>query len=265
MQKVTVGDVEMRYRLVGEGPPVVLIIGFTANLEWWNPRLIEDLSQQNQLLLLDNRCSGGSSFGTRGFTMKQFANDTAGLMCALGMTRANVMANSMGGMIAQELVLHYPWMVEKLVLNCTMCGGLRSKPPSLSILRRMADRSGTQAEKLRKNIDILFPPLFIAEHPEIIDELIEAVDRDPVNPKTALHQAFALLRFSTYRRLPSIRCPTLVLAGTEDILIPPKNSRILAERIPNAKLRFFEGGGHRFTAQYPVEVAQAVNEFILES
>lgn len=260
--KITVGDVDMRYRLVGEGEPLVMIIGFTANLDWWNPDLVDALSHHHKLLLLDNRGSGESSSGHLPVTMKQFAVDTAGLMDALEIAEANVLANSMGGMIAQELVLEYPQKVKKLVLNCTTCGGLRSKLPKLGLLRRLTNRSGTQADNLRKNIDILFPLPFVAENPETVDALIEAIRKAPPPPEAARRQALAILRFSTYRRLPYIKCPSLVQAGTEDVLIPPENSRILAERIPNSRLRFYKGGGHRFTGQFPQKVAGVVNEFL---
>lgn len=262
MEKVTVGDVEICYRFVGEGDPLVMIIGFTANMDWWSPRLVEALSGRNRLLLMDNRGAGRSTSGRRRFTMSQFARDTAGMMEALGVARANVMASSMGGMIAQELALGYPEKVEKLVLNCTACGGLRMKLPRLGVIRPLIRRKGTQAEHMEKNIDVLFPKQFIREHPEILDQLVDAINKAPATDECARRQAIALATFSSYRRLPSIKSPTLVMAGTEDILIPPKNSEILAERIPGARLRFFEGAGHRFTAQYPLEVAEAVDGFL---
>jgi pimeloyl-ACP methyl ester carboxylesterase len=261
-RKATVEDVELCYRIVGEGRPLVMIIGFTANMDWWNPVLVDALSRQYLLLLFDNRGAGRSTYGTGRFTMGRFAGDTAGLMDELGIDRACVMANSMGGMIAQKLALSSPDRVEKLVLNCTMCGGVRSKLPSMAVIKRMAGRAGTQAENMRKNIDLLFPPAYLEEHPETVDNLVAAIERAPATPRLARRQAVAIAGFSTYRSLPRIECPALVMAGTEDVLIPPENARILADRIPDSTLRFFEGGGHRFTAQYPLEVAEAVCDFI---
>lgn len=264
MDTATVGDVELCYRLVGQGPPLVMIIGYTASLEWWNPTLVEALSSNRQVLLFDNRGSGRSSSGSKRFTIRQFASDTAGLMDSLGIDRAEVVANSMGGMIAQELVLNFPRKVNRLVLNCTTCGGLRAKLPKLDVMKRLVTTRGTQAENVRKNIDFLFPPAFLKEHPEVLERLLESIEKAPATPESARRQAMAIAGFSTYRRLPFIKSPTLVMAGTEDILIPPENSRVLANRIPNARLRFFEGAGHRFTAQFPVEVAAEIKEFLAE-
>jgi len=77
---ITVGDIDIYYQLVGEGPPLVMIMGYTANSDMWGPRFVEPLAREHRLLLFDNRGAGRTTPGRRAFTIKRFADDTAMLM-----------------------------------------------------------------------------------------------------------------------------------------------------------------------------------------
>ena len=119
MPKVKVNDIQIYYEVKGDGFPVVMINGLSDNLDCWDPRLIEALSKKFKLVLFDNRDAGRTDVSEREYTMKLFADDTVCLMNALGISKAHVLGISMGGMIAQELVLNYPEKVAKLVLCST--------------------------------------------------------------------------------------------------------------------------------------------------
>jgi len=106
MPKVKVGDIEIYCEIKGEGFPLVMIQGLSSSLEWWDPRLIEALSKMFKLVLFDNRGAGRTDVSDRKYSVKLLAEDTAGLMDALGISEANILGISMGGMIAQELVLN---------------------------------------------------------------------------------------------------------------------------------------------------------------
>ena len=108
MPKVKVNDIQMFYEVHGEGFPLIMIQGLTANASWWDPRWIQTLSEKFKIIAFDNRGAGRTDISDREYSIKLFADDTASLMNALGIPRANVLAISMGGMIAQELVLNYP-------------------------------------------------------------------------------------------------------------------------------------------------------------
>jgi pimeloyl-ACP methyl ester carboxylesterase len=142
MPKVRVNDIQIYYEVRGEGFPLVMIHGLGANLDWWEPRMVGELSKRFTTVLFDNRGAGRTEMSDRRCTMKLFADDTAGLMDALGISRAHVLGISMGGRIAQELVLNYPQKVEKLILCSASCGGKESVPPSEDVMKMlMADRS----------------------------------------------------------------------------------------------------------------------------
>jgi 3-oxoadipate enol-lactonase len=265
MESIRVDDIDVCFTRKGSGPPLVMIMGLTANLDWWAPPLLEALAERFELLLFDNRGAGRSSTGNRPFSMKQFAADTAGLMRALGIERANVMGASMGGMISQELALGWPRMVERLVLCCTACGGLHAKLPSFEALKTLfTPRAPDPVEQARRSLPILFPEPWLSQHPEIGETFAETVAKAPIGKENAQKQIGAVMRFNTYRRLPCITRRTLVTCGLRDVLIPPENALLLARRIPGARLKIFEDAGHGFTTQCAAGVAQEVVEFLGE-
>ncbi len=261
-EKVRVGDIEMNYRLVGEGKPLVMIMGLTASMDVWHPGFVEELAGRYRVLLFDNRGAGRTGAGEAPFTMRQFADDTAGLMDALGIERAFVLGESMGGMIAQEFAINHPGKTEKLVLMCTFCGGEQAQFPSQEVLDVLADLTGTPEDIARRGLTIGFPDEWVRSHPEVVEDVVSRTIQNPMSEENALKQGMAVFAFCTYDRLPEIRCPTLVMCGTEDVLIPPTNSRMLTDRIPGAKLVEFEGGGHGFHTQFHDSVAREVMSFL---
>lgn len=247
--KVRVGDIEVNYRVMGEGSPLVMIMGLTANMETWEPWLLEALSRRYRVVVFDNRGAGLTDAPPGDFSMKQFADDTAGLMESLGIERCYVLGESMGGMIAEEVALNHPDLVEKLVLCCTFCGGEQAVFPEQKVIEMLLDREGTPEEIVRRGIPIIFPDDWVASNPGPVEEFVKRGLVNPISTENALRQGQAIFGFSTYDRLPHISCPTLVACGTADVLVPPENSRILAERIPGARLVEYPGRGHGFTAQ----------------
>ena len=262
MEKTRVGDIDICYQVMGEGHPLVMIMGLTANMDWWDPQLLEDLSSRYRVLIFDNRGAGRTEAPPGEFTIKQFADDTVGLMEAVGIDRAHVLGVSMGGMIAQELALNYPEKVDKLVLCVTFCGGQESVLATPEVMAKLVDRSGTDEERMRRTLTLLFPEEWLKENEKYFDEFFERYMRAPITDENALRQFMATTTFSTYDRLPLIDKPTLVACGAEDILIPPENSRILADRIPGAELIAYDGAGHGYINQCREEFTDALVGFL---
>ena len=101
MPKVKADDIQMYYEESGEGFPLIMIMGLSANLDWWDPRMIRGLSKDFRTIRFDNRGVGRSDASDGELTVKILADDAAGLMDALGISRAHVLGASMGGSIAQ--------------------------------------------------------------------------------------------------------------------------------------------------------------------
>jgi pimeloyl-ACP methyl ester carboxylesterase len=246
MPRVKLGDIQIHYEVHGEGFPLTMIMGLSGNTDWWDPRLIEELSKEFKLVLFDNRGAGRTVDSYKEHTIKLFAEDTAGLMDALGIPRAHVFGLSMGGMIAQELVLNYAEKIEKLVLCSTHCGGSKSVLPSKEVLGILtADRSMLSPEEIaRGSIPLLFTEDFIKKNPNLVEFSIQQILKAPISNEAFISHLNAIMNFDSYDRLPQIKVPTLILHGKRDILVPPENASILAEAIPNSKLVYFENSAH---------------------
>jgi pimeloyl-ACP methyl ester carboxylesterase len=246
MPKIKVNDINVYYEVHGQGFPLVMIMGLGANIDWWDPRLVHGLSKKFKLILFDNRGAGRTDISDKQYTIKLFADDTASLMDALGIPRANVLGLSMGGMIAQELALNYPEKVEKLVLCSTFCGGAKAVQPSPEVLRVLtADRSAMSPEEIvRSMIPLIFTKDFVENNPEFVELSVQQMLKAPISNEAFLRQLNAITEFDTYDRLSQIKAPTLVLHGKRDILVPPENGEILAKAIPNAKLVYFRNSAH---------------------
>ena len=118
MPSVSVGDIKIFYQDVGEGEPLVLIMGFGGDHMAWALQMA-DFSAQYRVIAFDNRGVGQSDAPDHPYTIRMMAGDALGLMDALGVDSAHVIGVSMGGMIAQELALARPDRVRSLHLACT--------------------------------------------------------------------------------------------------------------------------------------------------
>jgi pimeloyl-ACP methyl ester carboxylesterase len=264
MPSVKVNDIMVYYEVKGEGFPLVMIMGLGGNVDWWDPRMVLGLSKNFRMVMFDNRGAGRTDVSDREYTIGLFADDTAGLMDALGVSRAHVLGISMGGMIAQELVLNHPERVEKLVLCSTFCGGAKSVQADPEVLGTLtADLSGLSAEEVAKIIvPFCLTKDFIDDNPDFVERMTRQILRAPISGKAFTRQLSAIMEFDTFDRLSQVRAPTLVLRGRRDILIPPENGSILAEAIPDARLVNLEKSAHGL-AEDMEEATKAITEFLL--
>jgi pimeloyl-ACP methyl ester carboxylesterase len=191
------------------------------------------------------------------------ADDTAGLMDALGIGSAHVLGLSMGGCIAQELALKYPQRVGSMILAATLA---RPYPRSSHILRTLAkmNREGISREShVRLQLFWLFTAKFF-EDPEQVQMVVDGMMANPYEePAHAYDRKLdAVGAFDTRDRLREITAPTMVIVGKEDILTPPILSEEIAARIPNAELVVLEGGGHAFSGEIWQDFNRAVLDFL---
>lgn len=270
MPAIRVNDCDLYYETYGQGTPLVLIMGLRRNLTWWY-RQIPELSRHFHVVAFDNRGAGRSDKPAMDYSIRLFADDTAGLMETLGIQNAHILGVSMGGYIAQELALHHPDKVRSLLLGCTSCGGTRTAVMSEERLKKFTANEGlTPEEILRKDMDIYFSDGFIQDHPDEVQELIEISLRH-YQPADAFFRQFAACRHhDTADRLSRIKVPVLIAAGDDDPLVPSVNSTILKELIPGAELCFFPECRHCFfiEAAEPfnrkaIQFFSAVEEFLV--
>lgn len=263
MPTVKVSDIDMYYEIHGEGDALVLIIGYGGNCgEWF--RQIPGLSQNYRVVAFDNRGAGRSDKPDVPYSMQMFAQDIAGLLDTLAIDAAHIYGVSMGGMIAQEFAIRYPEKVISLILGCTLCGGRNAIAPDAEAMEFLFDieraKRLTAEEITREMLQFIYTQEFIDNNPDIIEQFIaNRVEHFP--PLYCfMRQAEAIMSHDIYERLPQIKVPTLVIAGTADRLIPVDNSRILASTIPDAELVIMKNTGHGFF----IEAAEDANEAILD-
>lgn len=232
-------------------PPLLLITGYAVTKEMWDQDFVRALSAHRRVILMDNRGMGPSPASGAAFGISDMASDAALLLEGLGIDRADVLGWSMGGIIAQELALQRPELVRTLTLYATVADNAELMP----VLDRMASMP---LPELLQNI---FPAAWAAAHPDALSRL-PARPRPP-DVDVIARQYAALKRWQpTLDRLPALRMPVLVLAGGQDWVCPPEQSRRMAAEIPGARLGVLPQGGHWMMHQFPAEMAQHVGDFI---
>jgi len=256
-------DLDLHCQVRGRGSPLLLLMGWRANLDWWPETLLEALERRHQLVLVDNRGAGRTGDPGGFYSIGQMADDAAALLDALGMSRAAVFGISMGGMIAQELALRHPGRVARLVLACTHCGRRARVGPTGAMIRAWR-RSLRAPWRVDDNlIHLLFSAGPEAVDPALVAEFRRVAARAPASAWASVKQYLAILRHDTYGRLPSIAAPTLVVTGDHDLMVAPGHSAVLAERIPGARLVVFPRTGHALLRARATELDRLLAEFLV--
>jgi 3-oxoadipate enol-lactonase len=259
-----INGIDIHYRVYGEGEPLLLIMGLGANADWWYPSFLELLAKQFQVAAFDNRGAGRTTRAQGPYSIPLMVEDTVGLMDHLGWQSAHVLGASMGGMIAQELTLEHPERVRKLILMVTNCGGqeqVLATPETLGLLS--FPREGLSDEEIARAIlPLLFPRKWMDENPELVEETVRINTIAPISNECFMAQLNAIITWSDHARLSGLPHPTLMITGSEDMLIPPENSKILEEAIPDSCLVEFEEGGHGLFVQFPERTAEEVLAFL---
>jgi pimeloyl-ACP methyl ester carboxylesterase len=261
-----VGNTRIAWRERGDGPPLVMLIGTDSTMAEWDPALLPLLARHRRLILFDYPGVGRSG-PWHGRSFDSLADATAGLMRAIGVPRADVLGWSMGGFVAQRLVVDHPQTVSHLILAGTNPGGGRAVlgPPRAQAID--SEPHPTDSEILHE----LYPPDRQAEGRRFLRRLERASqsgeipDDFHVPAATARAQVAAedswLRSNRYYRQLAGVHAPSLAAAGVADPVTPPINLRRIAARIPRAKLAIFPGA-HAFLFQSRRAFAQAVGEFL---
>lgn len=261
MPHVQANGINIYYERAGTGDPLLLIRGLGSTCEGFREQII-GLAPHFQVVAFDNRCVGRSDQPQEPFTIADMADDTAALLDALGVPSAYVFGVSLGGMIAQELALRHPQKVRKLVLGCTHAGPRTAiKSPEWAIRIFNESRDMPRAEALRHSIPILFSKKTVEQQPDLVEAALRVMENNNQPKSSYLAQLGAVMKHDTFDRLPSITQPTLIMTGTEDTLIDSRNSKLLADRIPAARLLEFEETGHVFFTEKPGDVNHALITF----
>ncbi|OZB77312.1 MAG: alpha/beta hydrolase [Microbacterium sp. 14-71-5] len=265
---VTVGGSTFAYRELGprEEIPVVFFVHLAATLDNWDPRIVDAIAKTRRVITFDQLGVGGSS-GQVPDTLEEAADDAYRFITrGLGFAKIDIFSFSMGGMIAQDLVVTHPGLVRKLVLTGTGPRGGKDIDKVVGvtygdIFRSVITRSDPK-EFLFFNRDAAGKKAGKA----FVKRLKErTVDRDrPMSNKGFGRQLKAIQRFG--RSVPSdlsvITQPTLIANGDNDRMVPSVLSEDLHQRIAGSQLIIYPNSGHGGVFQYWEKFAPVAAAFL---
>ena len=244
-----------------DAPPLVCLQHFRGNLDSWDPALVDRFAQDREVILLDNRGVGGST-GVVPDNVTDMARD------ALGLDEVDILGFSLGGYVAQELTLLRPRLVRRLVLAGTAPQGGPDLHRWSDTVFALATVDQPTAEGL---LSLFFSPSqesrakgaeYLQRAYQRQEERDAPTDLATRDAQLAAITAWGIPDASRLNRLAGITQPTLVANGDDDRMMHTKNSRLLAEQLPNAELRIYPDANHGFLDQYPEQFADDIVEFL---
>jgi len=239
----------------GSGPPLLLVHGLMVTGEMFEP-VIEHFATRHRVIVPDLRGHGRSRGLPPPYTAAQLASDLARLLDHLGIDSTAVLGYSQGGAIAQQLVIDHPRRCDRLVLACTYAFNMATTrewleghlaPVLIRVLgmRRFAGLISQATKQLGK------------ERADWLSGLI--ADQDQKLMLTAWRETMA---FDSRKRLAEIRCPTLVIAGSNDVGVPIHHAKMLHDGIPGSQLVMIDGADHALIWTHSDEFMRVTDEFL---
>jgi pimeloyl-ACP methyl ester carboxylesterase len=263
IRTVEAGKGTVGYRSIGEGPPLVMIMGLSGSMDAWQPSFVDALAARRRVIVFDNEGIRRSSAGRGPLTIRRMAVRTAALIRALRLGRPDVLGWSMGGMIAQSLARQRPRLVRRLVLCATAPGNGKGTAPAAEVIADLADPATSQANL----IAALFPTA-----PAAGDAFVRGIfaypNASPAAPPEVVSAQFEATSAwlmggdPTGRPLSRLRPPVLVGGGELDPILPVANQRHLGRRLPRAHLKIYPDAGHGFLFQHQRDWLRRMNRFL---
>jgi pimeloyl-ACP methyl ester carboxylesterase len=281
LEKVRVGDIDVAYKMFGKGEPILLFNGASDGMDAWDPSLLKGISSNHTVIVFDQRGIGNTTLGTNPYTPQQLGNDTAGLLDALKIPKADVMGYSLGSYLAQQLTMVYPDKVNSLVLVGSSCGGKdhTPKPPEFiklqsDVVNQSLNNVSITQEQIKSFVSASLGSGWVKLHPESLEgfenittfqQFKPAVNPDMVNNQNNLgkHWEDNPNWSGACDELAKLAKPTLAITGTDDNLYQPHvNSLKIVEKIPGAWLVQIKDASHAIPDQYPAEIGKILNTFL---
>jgi len=268
-QFVEAEGIRYAYRRFGKAGTVpLLFLGFfNSNMDAWDPAVTNSLAADHEVILFDN-AGAGASGGETPYTVAQMMPQCVAFCRAIGLKAIHVVGFSLGGMIAQQLALDHPDLVQRLILLGTAPRG----GEGLTFTELSAEE---QADPVAFLLGAFFTPSGAGQAAgrQYMKRLESRTkDRDlPVSRNSAVAQLAAIREWGTipasgrYATLQKIAHPTLIVHGNKDVVVGPLNALILAEQLPNAQLIVYSDSSHGAQYQHARTFLQHVKLFLTDS
>lgn len=261
MPTASVNDVDINYELQGDGPAtIVLINGLADDLQSWGFQMDDLLGAGYRVLRFDNRGIGQSSAPAGPYTSRSMADDAKALVEHLGIAGFHLLGVSMGGMIAQEYALTYASDLASATFACTYAAPGPFCSRMFSIWQDMAAVNGPSF--IMRDVTLwAFTVPFFTDHPDVVAEFEAEMAALSMSTDAYLAQLAVIQTHDISDRIGSLKTPTLVLAGEEDILIPTRLSEELHHLIPGSEWATTRGG-HACMWEFPTEFNHTYLDFL---
>jgi pimeloyl-ACP methyl ester carboxylesterase len=258
-QFVEANRIRFAYRRFGKagGVPLVFNMHYLGTMDYWDPTVTDGLARDREVILFDN-AGVSSSSGEVPTTFEQMGANAVAFSRGLGLSKADMLGFSIGGMVAQEITLQAPDLVRKLILVGTGPRGGEGMASLTQVARRIFGAPYDPPEHLW--LAVLFSPSEAAQAAgkEFLKRKHlrrEGRDRE-VNDKVSAAQVEAMDKWGTQKKgsydyLKKIKQPTLVVNGSNDVIMPTVNSYIMQQNIPDAELIIYPDSNHGSQFQYP--------------
>ncbi|MFZ2326412.1 MAG: alpha/beta hydrolase [Rhodoferax sp.] len=267
-QMITAGDVTFAYRELGQqngGTPVVFLAHLAAVLDNWDPRIMDGIAAKHHVIAFDNRGIGASS-GSPANSMEQMANDAITFIKAKGLTQVDLLGFSMGGMVAQEVVLKEPQLVRRMILAGTGPAGGEGISSVAGVTFYDMLRGFLTGQDAKQYLFFTRTPGGIEAGKAFLERLKERTEnRDKeISVSAFLAQLQALRAWGQKEPadLSVVKHPVLVVNGDADRMVPTLNTRDLAQRLPNSTLVVYPDAGHGGIFQFHTDFVPSALEFL---
>jgi len=253
------------YESFGKGPALLLIAGWGSSGLSWEPSFLEALSQNHQVMVIDNRGTGRSDKPREDYSIPLLAEDCVAVMDDSQVNHAHILGASMGGLIAQELILNHHERASSMILCCTSCGWRSQVPESqLTFARTLLGGLSfmNREDRLKMRMELLFSKSFVEREWRRLSEHWMMLSKYPTPIYGFRNQWDALRRYDCCNRLTEIRVPTLIMGGDADQLNPVQRLIELSEGIEGSQLQILSGLGHGFIVEAREEVQSLILAFL---
>jgi 3-oxoadipate enol-lactonase len=261
LQFATVGRYRLRYLDAGSGPAVVLIHGLAGDHGAWRAQ-IELLRERYRVIAFDNRGAGESTQVDEPVSTRDLADDTLGLMAALGVQSAHVVGRSMGGAIAQHMALAAPERVESLVLCASFARLDALGRRVLSNMREALEWRMSWADHARHSVQNFVSAKFFNEQPEAVAAIERLIGGETRLPACYVRQNEACQAHDTVSQLGLIRQRAMVMAGDSDPICSLTATRALSQGLAGATTEIFANASHFFLIEQPARFNRLLLEWL---
>jgi pimeloyl-ACP methyl ester carboxylesterase len=268
-QFIEAGDARCAFRRFGApgATPLLMLQHFRGNLDNWDPAFTDSLAREREVILVDYPGVASSS-GSFGPTIADTARKMIAFVTALDMLEVDLLGFSIGGFVAQEMALIRPALVRRLILAAT---GPKGAPGMHGWREDIADAARLEQGTAESLLHVFFAPTETSRAlgGEFLGRFTAREENrdEPSSIATRDAQYDAIVEWGipdhgALERLTAIRCPTLIIQGDDDRMIPTKLSHLMAGLIPDARIRIYDDAAHGFLFQYPQRVVADVGEFL---